>query len=181
MKNHSEEKAQKALFVIKTAIGVVICAAFVLVFSRNAFPEVKQAVVLDVVEISDSSGTVSEQQSEEKTLPVYGKSAEEESSSETSSSAEKSAEESSSEMNNDVSSSEIIPDKSPVSDTDDKININTATAGELLRLDGIGEGKSAAIIQYRNENGGFKSIEEIINVSGIGQKTFDKIRDFITV
>ncbi len=180
MKNHSEEKAQKALLVIKTAIGVVICAAFVLVFSRNAFPEVKQAVVLDVVEISDSSGTVSEQQSEEKTLPVYGKNTEE-SSSETSSSAEKSAEESSSEMNNDVSSSEIIPDKSPVSDTDDKININTATAGELLRLDGIGEGKSAAIIQYRNENGGFKSIEEIINVSGIGQKTFDKIRDFITV
>jgi len=62
-----------------------------------------------------------------------------------------------------------------------KININTASAEELQTLYGIGPVKAQAIIDYRNENGFFHSIEEIINVSGIGPKTLEKIRDEITV
>ncbi len=62
-----------------------------------------------------------------------------------------------------------------------KININTASATELQLLNGIGEVKSNAIIAYRNTNGPFNSIEEILNVSGIGEKTFEKIKDYITV
>lgn len=61
------------------------------------------------------------------------------------------------------------------------INLNTATAEELQTLNGIGETKAAAIIQYRTENGGFRSIEEICRVKGIGDATFKKIRDKITV
>ncbi len=66
----------------------------------------------------------------------------------------------------------------PVSE---KININTASSEELQTLNGIGETKAAAIIQYRAENGGFNSIEEICRVKGIGDATFNKIRDRITV
>ncbi len=63
----------------------------------------------------------------------------------------------------------------------DKININTATSSELQKLDGIGEVKAEAIIEYRNKYGKFKTIEDIKKVSGIGDKTFEKIKDKITV
>ena len=61
------------------------------------------------------------------------------------------------------------------------ININTASAYKLEELDGIGEVKAAAIVQYREENGYFKSIDELLNVKGIGEKTLEKNRDRITV
>lgn len=61
------------------------------------------------------------------------------------------------------------------------ININRASKSELMELPGIGEVKSQAIIDYREENGSFVSIEDIKEVSGIGDKTFEKIKDKITV
>ena len=64
---------------------------------------------------------------------------------------------------------------------DGKININKATQPELMELPGIGEVKAQAIIDYREENGSFISIEDIKEVSGIGDKTFEKIKDKITV
>lgn len=63
----------------------------------------------------------------------------------------------------------------------DKVNINTATLEELLMLSGIGESKAKAIIEYREINGLFKSIEDIKSVNGIGDSLFDKIKDRITV
>ena len=61
-----------------------------------------------------------------------------------------------------------------------KININTATAEQLTELNGIGEVKANDIIEYRNNFGNFISLEEIMNVKGIGEKTFEKIKDYIT-
>lgn len=63
----------------------------------------------------------------------------------------------------------------------DKISINNASKEELMNLTGIGESKADAIISYRNENGSFKNIEEIKNVSGIGDSIFEKIKDNITL
>ncbi len=60
------------------------------------------------------------------------------------------------------------------------ININTAGKEELISLNGIGEVKASAIIRYRKENGLFESIEDIKNVNGIGEATFQKIKDKIT-
>ncbi len=62
-----------------------------------------------------------------------------------------------------------------------KLNINTATAEELMRLSGIGEKRAADIITYRERKGGFSSIEDIMKISGIGEKTFEKIKEEITV
>ncbi len=62
-----------------------------------------------------------------------------------------------------------------------KININTATISELMTLDGIGEVKAKAIVEYREQNGYFKSIDDITLVKGIGEKTLEKNRDKITV
>lgn len=62
-----------------------------------------------------------------------------------------------------------------------KININIATIEQLSTLYGIGEVKAKAIIEYREKNGGFKSIEELGNVDGIGSKTIDKLRDKVDI
>lgn len=64
---------------------------------------------------------------------------------------------------------------------DGLININLATESELSTISGIGAGKAAAIVKYRQETGGFTSIEEIMEVSGIGQGIYEKIKDKITV
>ncbi|MDE6519154.1 MAG: helix-hairpin-helix domain-containing protein [Ruminococcus sp.] len=61
------------------------------------------------------------------------------------------------------------------------ININTATHDELVKLNGIGDYRAEQIITYRNENGGFKNIEELINVSGIGKEIFDSICEYVYV
>ncbi len=67
------------------------------------------------------------------------------------------------------------------SSSDGKININTASAAELTALSGIGDAKAAAIVAYRQEHGSFSAIEEITNVSGIGESTYSQIKEYITV
>lgn len=62
----------------------------------------------------------------------------------------------------------------------DLVNINTATLEELDALPGIGPTIAQRIIDYRNENGPFNTIEDIMNVSGIGPSTFEEIQDLIT-
>ena len=64
---------------------------------------------------------------------------------------------------------------------DEKININTASLEELLKISGIGESKAKNIIEYRETNGQFKNIEEIKNINGIGDSLFNKIKDNITI
>ncbi|WP_207694221.1 competence protein ComEA [Enterococcus sp. DIV0212c] len=61
-----------------------------------------------------------------------------------------------------------------------KINLNQANETELQALPGIGQKKAQEIIRYREENGGFKSIEDLKNISGFGEKTFEKLKDSIT-
>ncbi|PGT82922.1 helix-hairpin-helix domain-containing protein [Bacillus sp. AFS040349] len=62
-----------------------------------------------------------------------------------------------------------------------KININLATSEELQTLSGIGPSKAEAIISYREENGKFKTIEGLLEVSGIGEKSLEKLKEEVTV
>ncbi len=75
----------------------------------------------------------------------------------------------------------IIPSITSSGEVELLININKATTEELMTLPSVGESKAKAIIEYRNKNGNFKSIEEIKNVSGIGESLYAKIKEFITV
>lgn len=61
------------------------------------------------------------------------------------------------------------------------VNVNTASAHQLERLDGIGKTTAAAVVEYREKNGYFRSVEELLNVNGIGSKKLDKIRGNITI
>lgn len=62
-----------------------------------------------------------------------------------------------------------------------KVNINTASAEELMTLSGIGESKAESIIRYREENGRFQKIEELMEISGIKEGVFEKIKDDIII
>ena len=65
--------------------------------------------------------------------------------------------------------------------TDGKVNINIASAEELKTLSGIGDTRAESIIRYREEQGGFQRIEDLMNVEGIKEGVFEKIKDRITV
>lgn len=64
---------------------------------------------------------------------------------------------------------------------DGKININTADESQLQTLPGIGPAKAAAIIEFRDKSGPFKAIEDLKMISGIGEKSFEKLQDSIKV
>ena len=80
-----------------------------------------------------------------------------------------------------VSSALFHPQQGEEGMDDGKVNINTADAEKLMTIPGIGPSKATAIIQYRDEHGPFDSPEAIIEVSGIGQKTFERLESFISV
>ncbi|EGO8491202.1 competence protein ComEA [Enterococcus faecalis] len=64
---------------------------------------------------------------------------------------------------------------------EEKINVNTATEAELQTISGIGAKKAQEIIRFRDEQGPFKTVEELKNVPGIGEKTVERLKDMLTV
>ena len=61
------------------------------------------------------------------------------------------------------------------------VNLNTATAAQITALPGIGPATAQRIIEFREKNNGFKKIEELMNVRGIGEKSFLKLKPLVTV
>lgn len=61
------------------------------------------------------------------------------------------------------------------------LDLNTATAADLQKLPGVGPAMAERILEYRQKNGGFKKIEELMNIRGIGEKNFLKLKALITV
>ncbi len=80
----------------------------------------------------------------------------------------------------DIFDSENNKDNSNV-EVDTKVSLNTASLELLMTLPGIGEVKAKSIISYREENGPFVKIEDIMNITGIGESTFEQIKDYITI
>ena len=61
------------------------------------------------------------------------------------------------------------------------VNVNTATADQLMLLPGIGEAKAQAILERRKEQGGYKSVDELLEVKGIGAAALERIRPFVVI
>ncbi|MCR5207816.1 MAG: helix-hairpin-helix domain-containing protein [Eubacterium sp.] len=61
------------------------------------------------------------------------------------------------------------------------LNINTATLEELMTIEGIGEKKASAIIEYRNYLGGYTSVEQLMEIEGFGEETYKSIAGYLTV
>ena len=79
---------------------------------------------------------------------------------------------------NDAGESIIVSDgssRNPI------ININSATQSDLEKLPGIGSSTAEKIIDYRTKNGKFKKIEDLMNISGIGESKFNNIKDYISI
>lgn len=81
----------------------------------------------------------------------------------------------------DISSGSVINQNASTTNNSSVININTAPLEELKKITGVGDVKAQSIIDYRDKNGGFKSIEELKNIDGIGSKTFEKIKDQVGI
>lgn len=77
-----------------------------------------------------------------------------------------------------ATTSQTSPESTP---TSNKLNLNTATISDLQTISGIGEKRAQDIIAFRESNGGFKSVDVLGNVSGIGDKTLENLRPYVTV
>ncbi len=77
--------------------------------------------------------------------------------------------------------SSAIPDSIDLKIPDRKVNLNTATLKELESLPGIGPELGKRILEFREKKGNFSTIDEIVNVKGIGPKTLEKLKNLITV
>ena len=80
-----------------------------------------------------------------------------------------------------VASQEKAAKPKESSATASPLNLNTATTAQLEKLPGIGARTAQLIVEHRQKNGGFKKVEELMNIKGIGEKAFLKLKPMVTV
>lgn len=80
-----------------------------------------------------------------------------------------------------LSAQSKAPAPKPTATATAPVNLNTATVDQLATIPGVGPKMAERIIDYRQKNGGFKKVEDLMNVSGVGEKSFLKMKPLITV
>jgi competence protein ComEA len=80
-----------------------------------------------------------------------------------------------------VTAQEKAPAAKPAASAASPLNLNTATTAQIATLPGIGPKVAQRIVEHRQKNGGFKKIEELMNIKGIGEKSFLKLKALVTV
>lgn len=152
--------SSKRQSIIMTGVGLILLSALVLYFALSQ-PKVSDEVYIQ--SNSSSSETVTQSALQENLNSVLGEA-----------SQQSDLEEYQAEV---TEYSEINTDNA----FNGKINLNTCTASDLTMLDGIGESRADAIIQYREYLGGYTSVDQIKNIKGIGDKLYEKIAPYLTV
>ena len=204
------EKNKRIDRIVDLVIGIVTATAIFLVFFRNAFPQTQEAIIITSVQESEPTEPDNEITSPIDTAEINSITSEpndgESNTSEAVSNQSSTVYEPSKNIPdtpeedvkvNSVANpvSEQKPNQSSSVKSSSKaesvppqptqnnclININTASADELQPLSGIGQVKAHAIISYRETNGAFTNVDDIVNVKGIGEKTLEKIRDNICI
>ncbi|MGN1420730.1 MAG: ComEA family DNA-binding protein [Eubacterium sp.] len=152
--------SSKRQSIIMTGVGLILLSALMLYFALTQ-PKVSDEVYIQ--SNSSSSETVTQSALQENLNSVLGEA-----------SQQSDLEEYQAEV---TEYSEINTDNA----FNGKINLNTCTASDLTVLDGIGESRADAIIQYREYLGGYTSVDQIKNIKGIGDKLYEKIAPYLTV
>jgi competence protein ComEA len=80
-----------------------------------------------------------------------------------------------------LSAQSKVPAPKPTATAAAPVNLNTATAEQLATIPGVGPKMAERILDYRQKNGGFKKVEDLMNVSGVGEKSFLKMKPLIAV
>ncbi len=161
--------SSKRQSMIMTGVGLILLSALILYFALSQ-PNVSDEVYIE------SSTSFAETETVTVTQSVLQENT-------ASSEIEQTVQTVSEEYNADktVTSAADYSQTQPGSAFNGKINLNTCTASDLIVLDGIGEARADAIIQYREYLGGYTSIDQIKNIKGIGDKLYEKIAPYLTV
>lgn len=156
--------SSKRQSLIMTGVGLILLSALILYFALSQ-PRISNESVIDSssITISDSSAAYSEDSTAAKAIS---------SSSVHTYTAESNAEETTAAKAQTGNTKQVLTGK---------INLNTCTAAELTAINGIGDTRADAIIQYREYLGGYTSVEQIKNIKGIGDKLYEKIAPYLTV
>ncbi|MGN1328705.1 MAG: ComEA family DNA-binding protein [Eubacterium sp.] len=147
--------SSKRQSIIMTGVGLILLSALILYFALSQ-PKVSDETYIE------SSTSMAETVTENSSYAV----------------SEQVLETSATEYKTEETENSEVQTKSTFSG---KINLNTCTASDLTALDGIGESRADAIIQYREYLGGYTSVDQIKNIKGIGDKIYEKIAPYLTV
>lgn len=156
--------SSKRQSLIMTGVGLILLSALILYFALSQ-PRISNESVIDSssITISNSSAAYSEDSTAAEAIS---------SSSVHTYTAESNAEETTAAKAQTGNTKQVLTGK---------INLNTCTAAELTAINGIGDTRADAIIQYREYLGGYTSVEQIKNIKGIGDKLYEKIAPYLTV
>lgn len=175
------KKAFNLMKVCFVLLAVLVCGVYYLVFANELVPKVKDEISFEITIEETEALSETKKISETKKLKEISDVDETSEAEVTDSYDSISTESEINDANDDATKENDIEEKVVEDDTEGKVNINTASSDLLQTLKNIGPAVAGNIINYRESEGKFSTIEDIMKVKGIGEGKFKAIKDSITV